>query len=324
MAANIIYESKPWLKSYEKGVPESIKYEELTMPDYLEKAAKDFPDDTAMVFVGYKMTYRKFKDQVDRFATCLTDFGIKKGDAVSILLPNSIPCVVAYYAILKIGAIVVMNNPLYSDPELEHQFNDSGSKVLITLDALCNRMIDLRPKTKIKQIVYMGIGDFLNPIKRFLGKKLKKFPFADVKAAPDVYRWMDCIAKYQPNPSKVKLTLDDIAMYQYTGGTTGVSKGVILTHGNLSKQVQQISAWFPTFGRGKETMLGALPYFHVFGLSCSMNLTIYNGWNQILIPRPQPEPLLEAIRTYRADLCTLVPTMYIGMLNHPDLARKRT
>jgi long-chain acyl-CoA synthetase len=182
-------------------------------------------------------------------------------------------------------------------------------------------MIDLRPKTKIKQIVYMGIGDFLNPIKRFLGKKLKKFPFADVKAAPDVYRWMDCIAKYQPNPPKVKLTFDDIAMYQYTGGTTGVSKGVILTHGNLSKQVQQISAWFPTFGRGHEIMLGALPYFHVFGLSCSMNLTVYNGWNQILVPRPQPEPLLEVIREYKPTFTPLVPTMYIGMMNHPDLKK---
>jgi long-chain acyl-CoA synthetase len=321
MAASI-YDNKPWLKSYEKGVPESINYEELTMLDYLEKSAKDFPDDTAMVFVGCRLTYRQFKDQVDRFATCLTDFGIKKGDAVSILLPNSIPCVVAYYSILKIGAIAVMNNPLYSDPELEHQFNDSGSKVLITLDALGNRMIALRPKTKIKQIVYMGIGDFLNPIKRFLGKKLKKFPFADVKAAPDVYRWMDCLAKYQPNPPQVKLTFDDIAIYQYTGGTTGVSKGVILTHGNLSKQVQQIAAWSPTFKRGgKQSMLGALPYFHVFGLSTTMNNCVRYGWNQILIPRPQPEPLLEAIRTYKPTFTPLVPTMYIGMLNHPDLKK---
>ena len=322
MAANMTYESKPWLKSYEKGVPESIKYEELTMPDYLEKSAKDFPDDTAMVFIGYKLTYRQFKDQVDRFATCLTDFGIKKGDAVAILLPNSIPCVVAYYSILKIGAIAVMNNPLYSDPELEHQFNDSGSQVLITLDALCNRMIALRSKTKIKQIVYMGIGDFLNPIKRFIGKKMKKFVFADVSPTPDVYRWMDCLSKYQPNPPKIKLTFDDIAMYQYTGGTTGVSKGVILTHGNLSKQVQQLAAWFPTFKKGgKQSMLGALPYFHVFGLSCAMNLAVYDGWNQILIPRPQPEPLLEAIREYKPTFVPLVPTMYIGMLNHPDLKK---
>lgn len=321
MAASI-YDSKLWLKSYEKGVPESIKYEELTMPDYLEKSAKDFPNDTALVFVGYKLTYRQFKDQVDRFATCLTDFGVKKGDAVAILLPNSIPCVVAYYSILKIGAIAVMNNPLYSDPELEHQFNDSGSKVLITLDAVCNRMIALRPKTKIKQIVYMSIGDFLNPIKRFIGKKMKKIPFADVPPTPDVYRWMDCIAKYKPNPPSVKLTLEDIAMYQYTGGTTGVSKGVVLTHGNLSKQVQQIDAWYPTFKKGGgNAMLGALPYFHVFGLSCSMNLCIYMGWNQILIPRPQPEPLLQAIREYKPTFTPLVPTMFIGMLNHPDLKK---
>jgi long-chain acyl-CoA synthetase len=321
MAADSIYAQKPWLKSYEKGVPEKVEYENLTMPDYLAKSAKDFPDDTAMVFVGHKLTYRQFEDQVDRFATCLADFGIKKGDAVSILLPNCIPLVVAYYATLKTGAIVVLNNPLYSDPELEHQFNDSDSKVLVALDVLGNRMIDLRPKTKIKQIVYMSIGDFLNPIKRFLGKKLKKFPFADVKPAPDVYRWMDCIKKYQPNPPKVKLTSEDIAIYQYTGGTTGVSKGVILTHGNLSKQVQQINAWFPSFGRGQEVMLGALPYFHVFGMSCSMNLAVSLGWNQILIPRPQPEPLLQAIREYKPTFTPLVPTMYIGMLNHPDLKK---
>jgi long-chain acyl-CoA synthetase len=119
----------------------------------------------------------------------------------------------------------------------------------------------------------------------------------------------------------VKISFDDIAMYQYTGGTTGVSKGVILTHGNLSKQVQQIDAWFPTFGKGKEIMLGALPYFHVFGLSTAMNLSVYAGWNQILIPRPQPEPLLEAIRTYKPTFTPLVPTMYIGILNHPDLKK---
>ena len=321
MAQGMTYMDKPWLKSYEKGVPESIKFEEVSISDFLERSIKEFPDDIALIFLGYKVTFRQLKDQVDRFATCLTDFGVKQGDSVSILLPNSIPCVVAYYSILKIGAIVVMNNPLYSDPELQHQFNDSGSKVLITLDALGNRMIDLRPKTKIKQIVYMGIGDFLNPIKRFLGKKLKKFPFADVKPAPDVYKWMDCLAKYQPNPPKVKINYTDVAMYQYTGGTTGVSKGVMLSHENISKQVQQLAAWFPAFGRGKQIMLGALPYFHVFGVTCSMNFSVLQGWTQVLVPRPQPEPLLENIRNFRPTFVPLVPTMYIGMLSHPDLKK---
>ena len=214
-----------------------------------------------------------------------------------------------------------MNNPLYSDPELEHQFKDSDSKVLITLDALGNRMIDLRPKTKIKQIVYMGIGDFLNPIKRFLGKKLKKFPFADVKAAPDVYRWMDCICQVPAQSAESKTHLRrycHVSVYRRNnwriqGGYSDPWK---------SQQANPANRRLvPDLWKGNEIMLGALPYFHVFGLSCSMNLSVYDGWNQILIPRPQPEPLLEAIRTYRPTFTPLVPTMYIGMLNHPDLKK---
>jgi len=323
MAGEMKYSDKPWLKSYEKGVPETIQYEEICMPDILDRAAKKFPGNTALVFQGYQLNYTQFKDMVDRFATCLTDFGIKQGDAVAIHLPNLIPCVVAYFAILKVGAITVMNNPLYTDRELEHQFNDSGSKVLITLDLLANRMIDLRPKTKIKQIVYTSIGDYLpfpkNLLFPLVGKKKKLA--ADVKPGPDVYRWKDCIAKYSPKPPAVKIAFEDVAMYQYTGGTTGVSKGVMLTHANLSKQVQQIAAWVPILKRGEEIMLGALPYFHVFGLSISMNFAVHMGWSQVLVPRPQPQPLLEAIGKFRPTFAPLVPTMYIGMLNHPDLKK---
>jgi len=147
MAGESIYQSKPWLKSYEKGVPETIRYEEICMPDILDRTAKQFPEKTALIFQGFTLSFRQLKDMVDRFAACLTAFG-EAGDAVALLLPNVIPCVAAYFAILKIGAISVMNNPLYSDPELDHQFNDSGAKVLVTLDLLGNRMIDLRPKQR--------------------------------------------------------------------------------------------------------------------------------------------------------------------------------
>ena len=323
MAGESIYQSKPWLKSYEKGVPEAIRYEEICMPDILDRTAKQFPEKTALIFQGFTLSFRQLKDMVDRFAACLTAFGVKQGDAVALLLPNVIPCVVAYFAILKIGAISVMNNPLYSDPELDHQFNDSGAKVLVTLDLLGNRMIDLRPKTKIKQIVYTSIGDYLPFPKNLLFPLVakKKKLAADVKAATDVFKWKDCIAKYAPNPPAVKIGFEDVAMYQYTGGTTGVSKGVMLTHANLSKQVQQLKAWFPAFNNGTEIMLGALPYFHVFGLSVSMNFSIHMGFAQVLVPRPQPEPLLESIRNFRPTFAPLVPTMYIGMLNHPDLKK---
>lgn len=323
MAGEMKYLEKPWLKSYEKAVPATINYEEICMPDILDRRAKQFPDSTALIFQGYKLTYKQFKEMVDRFATCLTDFGIRQGDAVAILLPNVIPCVVAYFAILKIGAVSVMNNPLYTDHELDHQFNDSGSKALVTLDLLANRMIDLRQKTKIKQIIYTSIGDYLPFPKNLLFPLIakKKKLAADVKQAPDVFTWKDCIDKYSPNPPAVKLGFEDVAMYQYTGGTTGVSKGVMLTHANLSKQVQQLEAWFPQFEKGVEIMLGALPYFHVFGLSTSMNFSVHLGWAQILIPRPQPQPLLEAIRKFKPTFAPLVPTMYIGLLNHRDLKK---
>jgi long-chain acyl-CoA synthetase len=215
-----------------------------------------------------------------------------------------------------------MNNPLYSDRELEHQFNDSGAKILVTIDLLGNRMINLRPKTKIKEIIYTSIGDYLPFPKNLLFPLVakKKNLAADVKSAENVFKWKAVLEKSSPNPTDVELSFDDVAMYQYTGGTTGVSKGVMLTHSNLSKQVQQIGAWFPTFD-SNEIMLGALPFFHVFGLTTAMNLAIYLGWGDILVPKPQPEPLLEAIRKFKPTFAPLVPTMYIGILNHPDIEK---
>ncbi len=324
MAGVVSYASRPWLKSYDKGVPEKINYEEICMPDILERSAAKNTNRMALNFQGYNLSYKALKDMVDRFATCLADFGIKKGDSVAIILPNMIPCVVAYYATLKLGAIVVLNNPTYTDRELEHQLNDSGSKIIITLDLLANRMIDLRPKTGVKQIIYTTLGDYLPFPKNILFPLVakKKKLAAHVKPSNDVYKWKECIAKYQPNSPKVKLSFDDTAMYQYTGGTTGVSKGVILTHGNLSKQVQQINAWFPMFADIEYGVnLGALPIFHVFGMSCAMNFSIFQGWGDVLVPRPQPEPLLEAIRKCKPSFAALVPTMYIGMLSHPDLKK---
>jgi long-chain acyl-CoA synthetase len=313
---------KPWLAHYEAGVPEHVQYESICLPEYLKRSADAYPNKMALTFQGYPVSFAKLNDMVDRFATCLTDFGVKKGDSVAILLPNVIPCVVAYYAAMRIGAITVMNNPLYSDRELEHQFNDSGAKVLITLDLLGNRMIDLRPKTQIKQIVYTSIGDYLpfpkNLLFPLVGKK--KGLAADVKPADDLFKWKGLLARFSPYPPKVTLDFDDVAMYQYTGGTTGVSKGVMLTHGNLSQQVQHVAAWFPAFG-SDEIMLGALPFFHVFGLSTAMNLAIFKGWGDILVPKPQPPQLLEAISKFKPTFAPLVPTMYIGMLEHPDIEK---
>ncbi len=321
MTTNNEYSEKAWYKFYEDGVKERIDFEEILVPQYLEESAEKFPDRPALVFQGFSLTFKELNQKVAQFTSVLKDFGIKKGDSVSILLPNVIPCVIAYYAILRVGAIVVMNNPLYTDIELEHQFNDSDSKLLITLDLLGNRMIKLRNKTKIKQIIYTSIGDYLPFIKGLLFPLVakKKKLAADVDNAPDVYKFKELITKYSPDFTQEKVTFDDIAMYQYTGGTTGVSKGVMLTHRNISCQTQQIEAWFPAFEKGAEIMLGALPFFHVFGMSVSMNFAIFMGWTNVLVPKPQPEPLLESISKFKVTFAPLVPTMYIGILEHPAI-----
>jgi long-chain acyl-CoA synthetase len=317
---DVAYGDKPWLKHYQPGVPEKVNYEDLCLPDFLDRTVSRFSNKMALHFQGYQLSYRRLKDMVDRFAAVLHRFGIRKGDAVAILLPNMIQCVAAYYAIHRLGAIVVMNNPLYSDRELHHQLNDSGAKVLVTIDLLANRMIDLRPRTSIKQIVVAGLGDYLPFPKNWLFPLVakKKGVAADVKPAEEVYRWKELIAKTQPQYPRAKVMFDDVAMYQYTGGTTGVSKGAVLTHGNLSKQVQQVAAWFPEVDHNN-IALGALPFFHVFGLSSVMNMAIYYGWGIIIIPRPQPPQLIEAVKKTHPTFAALVPTMYIGMLQHPEI-----
>jgi long-chain acyl-CoA synthetase len=316
-----MYEKKGWLNAYEPKIQGTIDFTDTLVPQYLTESVAEFPDQIALIFQGYSVTFKELDEMVGKFAAALKDFGIKKGDSVAILLPNVIPCVVAYYAILRIGGIVVFNNPLYSDRELEHQFTDSSAKFLITLDLLVERMVKLREKTDIKTIVYTSIGDYLPFVKRLLFPLVakKKGLAKDVSPAPDLHAFKDIMARYTPDTTQADVTMDDVAMYQYTGGTTGVSKGVILTHGNISCQIQQIEAWFPEFDKGAEIMLGALPFFHVFGMSVSMNLAVRLAWTNVLVPKPQAEPLLEAISKFKVTFAPLVPTMYIGILDHPDL-----
>ncbi len=321
MADQNDYSKKIWVNSYEQNVESSIDFKDILIPQYLEESVKNFPDNPALIFQGFTMTFTELNEMVARFAALLKGFGVKKGDSVAILLPNVIPCVVAYYATLKIGGIVVLNNPLYADRELEHQFNDSKSTFLITLDLLANRMVKLREKTSIKTIVYTTIGDYLPFVKRLLFPLVakKRGLAADVAPAKDLFKFKDIIAKCPPDYTQADVSIDDVAMYQYTGGTTGVSKGVMLTHKNISYQIQQAEAWFPSFNKGEEIMLGALPIFHVFGMTVSMNFAIRMGWANVLVPKPQPEPLLEAISKFKVTFAPLVPTMYIGMLDHPDI-----
>ncbi len=322
MSNKEVYLSRPWLKHYGKGVPANIDYDEVCVHEFLAKSVEKFPDHIGFIFMGYKITYRNFDIMVNRVAGSLYEMGIRQGDVVAILLPNMIQTAAAYYAVLKLGGIVQMNNPLYTDRELAYQFNDSKAKLLITLDILAERMINLRNETTVKKIIYTSIGDYLPGIKKVLfniaGKK--KGMKADVPASEDVFKWLDIVKKDKPF-KKADVKFDDVAVYQYTGGTTGMAKGAVLTHRNLSSMVQMYDAWFTGFEPAKEVVISAPPIFHILGMSAALNFPVFKSWTAIMVPKPQAKELLEATRKYRPSICSMVPTMYVGMLQHPDLKK---
>ena len=269
--------------SYAKNIPRSLDYEKITVSDALRRTAAEYPDKTALVFLDAKITYKKLNDMVNSFATALIDMGVKPGDKVAMLLPNMPQIVAASYGAWRAGAVVVMNNPLYTDHELEYQLNNSESTVLVTLDLLAPRMIALRPKTQVKKIIVAHIRDHLGFPKKQLLPIVAKDKHRDIPKTDQVYEWLDVLKKYPANDPKIQVDFNSLANLQYTGGTTGVSKGVMLTHSNLSCNVQQIRSWFPDFGKGELIMAGILPFFHSFGLTTVMNFTIWMAGTDILI-----------------------------------------
>ncbi len=312
---------KIWLKSYAKTVPEEISFENITLDAALKRSASRFPDKGALLFQGTEVTFKELDEMVSRFASALVALGIKPGDRVAMLLPNLVQMVVATYGAFRAGAVVVMNNPLYTDRDLEYQFNDSGSTLLVSLDLLVPRMINLRRRTRIGKIISCHINDYLpSPLKQ-LFPLFKRGMHLKTPDDPNVFEFTDLLTKHLPTTKPHSSTWDDIACLLYTGGTTGVSKGVQLSHGNLSCNVQQATSWFPDFKPGQELVVGCLPFFHSFGLTTVMNVAIFYGYGNVLIPKPEPKAILEAISKYKATYIPAVPTIYSGMVNFPKLQK---
>ena len=314
-------EERIWHKAYAKEVPPSVDYENVTLPEALNRTAKNYPDNVALIMMGKNILYRQLDEWVDRFSMALSELGVQKGDKVALLLPNLPQAVVATYAVFKLGAVVVMNNPLYTERELEYQLNDSDSKVAICLDLLVPRMQTLKDKTGLETIIACHIRDYLPfPVKQL-------FPFIqkDMHRKTDpkegVYDFVDLLKKYPATPSKETVSFDDLAALLYTGGTTGLSKGVMLSHGNLSINVQQLKAWVFDANDGQESIIGIFPFFHSAGFTAVMNQSIYRAMKVILVPRPEPATVLQMTRKYKPDWFPCVPTIYVGILNHPDFSK---
>ncbi|NWF55459.1 MAG: long-chain fatty acid--CoA ligase [Syntrophaceae bacterium] len=300
----------PWLKNYEDGVPTSLDYPRVPLPHFLQESAESFPQNTAMIFAGRKFTYRELQEKVDSLAAALNALGVRKGEHVGLLLPNSPPFVIGYYAILKVGGIVVSLNPLSVEREILHFLNHAAIRTLIVAEPLLPRIAEIagqsslenilvaclrewggakRPRAKLKVAAPSGKKKGL----RFLEPLLEKYSKKRVRFIP-------------PEP-------EDEAVLQYTGAISEGIKGVVLTHENLVANTLQIRSWVVRARKGKEVVLSVLPFFHVYGMAVAMNVPIHLAATMVIIPRFEVMGTLQSIKRYRPTFFPGVPTMFVAL-----------
>lgn len=319
---------RPWHRHYDEGVPREIPFRNVTVVDFLAESAAKYPDQPALIFLNARLSYREFKDQVDRFATALAKLGVTPGTRVAIQIPNTPQTVIAYCATLALGAVAVPTNPLYTTREIEHQWGDAGCSVAVVADFIYDsRIKDVRKLLQIEHFVIASIPEYLRfPLNLLAPLKLKRAKpplMASVEPGPGIHFFRKLIQTTEPRPPTVQLDLDEIATLLYTGGTTGVSKGAMLTHRNLSFNVQQLLAWTPSLmSPGHEVMLTALPLFHSYGLTVAMNLGMALGASLVLLPNPRDIPaVVNHIVKHRVTLAPAVPAMFNAINQHSGIEK---
>ncbi|MBA4397621.1 MAG: long-chain fatty acid--CoA ligase [Syntrophus sp. (in: bacteria)] len=310
-----------WHKSYAPGVPPEVAIQKITLGDALIRTAKKFPDHTGFIFMGRRITYRELDMLVNRFTNALIDLGVKAGDKVGMILPNLPQLIIANHAVHRLGAVTAMNNPLYTEQELAYQLNDCDAKIIVTLDLLLPRALSLKAKTGVKTIITCHINDYLPFPKKQLYPFVKKAMYRKVTPQSGVHEFMDLINKYPATAVSDRSRWDDLGALIYTGGTTGVSKGAMLTQANLSSVVQIVRAWYPDIKDGQLHMVGTYPIFHSAGYIASQELMIWSGWTSTIIPRPEPGILIETLKKYKPDFLPGVASIFVGLLANPEFRK---
>ncbi|MGQ9481642.1 long-chain-fatty-acid--CoA ligase [Chloroflexus sp.] len=324
---------KIWLSYYEPAVPPTLTYPSITLSDMLSNSAKTYADHTATNFVlryllggrftvGGKLTYRQLNEKVDRMATALYQLGVRKGDRVAVMLPNSPHYIITFFACMRLGAIVVNTNPTYTGRELQHQLHDSGAETIVLLNIFWPRLREVRAETPVKRVIVAHVFDTLGfPSNLLVKSAQRKTPeWVDVMPEQNIFFFQHLLEKYGPTPPRVSVTPDDIALFQYTGGTTGLPKAAMLTHRNLIANTVQIAAWLTRGEPGGEKMMAAIPFFHVYGMTVAMLYSIHLGAEIVVVPSPRPiDNVMNIIQRERCTLFPGVPAMYIGIVNHPKV-----
>jgi long-chain acyl-CoA synthetase len=321
-------EDRPWLAGYPEGVPKTLEpFPEKSLYSFLADAASRFPDSPAIAFwvpgapMGKTLTYAQLVKQVDQFSRILASLGVKRGDRVGLVLPNCPQYVIGYYAALRIGAVVVGNNPLYTERELSHQLADAGVEACVTLDVLYPKVGDVRDEVGLREVVVSKVTDFMPfPVSLLAPRAMKKHalkegePWPPVPAGAKVRWWKELMAGSYPEVPVAEVDAkQDLAGLIYTGGTTGLSKGAMLTHFNLVANTMQGAAWFPDLRDGAEGFMCIIPFFHSFGMTVAMNIGVYKAAKLILMPQFQLEPTLKVIQKEKPTLFPGVPRLYIAI-----------
>lgn len=316
-------ETKRWHAHYPKETPTSIQYDEKPLYAYLEESVSRYPEKKALHFMGKELSYSELYTQAKQFANYLQSLGVEKNDKVAIMLPNCPQAVISYYGVLMAGGIVVQTNPLYTERELEYQMNDSEAKIIVCLDILVPRVSNVQEKTNLKHKIVTGIKDYLPFPKNLIYPFIQKREYnmvVKVEQSEDTHVWEHIMKTAKPDFNKVDINpKEDLALLQYTGGTTGFPKGVMLTHFNLSANLQMCEAWLYKTDPGEEIILAVLPFFHVYGMTTVMNFGVKQGSKIILMPKFNAEDVLKVIDKQKPTIFPGAPTIYIGLINHPDI-----
>jgi long-chain acyl-CoA synthetase len=306
-----------------------MNFPRIPLQQLLEDSARDFPDCTAIIFPGafgdsYRLSFGALNEQVNRLANALISLGVKKGDRVVLLLPNCPQFVIAFYAVLKAGGVVVATNPLYSPREMEHQFRDCGAETIIVLSLFYNTVAGLKNRTSLKNLIVTNIKEYLPPVSRVLFTLLrekKEGHRVNMSGEPNTHAFPDLQRRHPATPPAVKVDVDDVAMFQYTGGTTGISKGAVALHRNVMANVYQMWGWELPLRRNQaeEKLLGVMPLFHVYGMVTVMHFAVLTASAMVLLPRWDTKQVLKAINRYRPAFFPGVPTMYVAINSYPEV-----
>jgi len=315
--------NSPWLANYDKSVPQTIDYPKKPLFHFLEEAARNYPDRACTIFKGAVISYQEMNALTDHMAAALVEMGVKKGDRVGIFIPNTPQFVIAYYGILKAGAAVVAINPTYPVDEIIMPVNDANIEVMFTLSRFYDKLKAARERSKLKKIIVTNIKETLPPITRLLFTLVKEKKEGDrVESLADGDVWMkDLLAKHANSAGpNVEISPDDTALFQYSGGTTGIPKGAVAMHRNVVANTLQIKSWMPSLEPGKEVVLMGIPLFHVYGMVAGMNFAMANGASMVMVPNARDlKDVLDNISKYKATIFPGVPLLYNGINNHPDV-----